>query len=90
MTSSTRREAPRSSEPVVAADLSGQSRSAIPGGFGFGTVGSYAGAYVLAHVVMRHYATGVMAAEVSGHYGFVRVIGFCAWSEVLHPPRRGR
>ena len=37
-------------------------------------VGCNTGVYVLAHVVMRHYVTGIMAAGVSGHYG-VRLRG---------------
>ena len=32
-------------------------------------VGYNTGVYVLAHVVMRNYGSGVMAAGVSGHYG---------------------
>ena len=71
-------------------DLIDPSRSAYWDASYSGSGRMNTGVYVLAHVVMHHYVTGVMAAEVSGHYGFVRVIGFCAWSEVLHPPRRGR
>ena len=41
---------------------------------GFGMLGGYAGVFVLAHVVMRHYGTRIMAAGVSGHYG-VRLRG---------------
>ena len=37
-------------------------------------VGCNTGVYVLAHVVMRHYGSGIMAGGVSGHYG-VRLRG---------------
>ena len=51
---------------------------AVPG---FGLAGGYAGVFVLAHVVMRHYGSGIMAAGFIGHYGdctgtrVLRVVG---------------